>query len=91
MPREQMQTDNIEYNRLPIQNLQSRQIEYNGLPNLTYNKPLVQASNQPIQTSQYNRLPIQNEQSRQIEYNRLPNLRRPAKPSFYRRSSIKIT
>ena len=34
---EPMQTDNIECNRLPIQNEQSRQIEYNRLPNLNYN------------------------------------------------------
>ena len=45
MPIEQMQTDNIEYNRLPIQNEQSRQIEYNKFPNLTYNTPVVQATN----------------------------------------------
>ena len=47
-----MQTDNIEYSRLPVQNEQSRQIEYNRLPTLTYNTPVVQAPSQPIQTGE---------------------------------------
>ena len=46
MPIEQMQTDNIEYNRLAIQNAWSRQIKYNRLPNLTYNTPVAQAKHQ---------------------------------------------
>ena len=66
MPIELMQTDNIEYNRLPIQNEQYRQIEYNRLPNLTYNTPAVTVQ-RPNQSIGYT-------QNQPIEFNHTPPL-----------------